>query len=170
MWEDVNTGPIYQAKKIVDILSSKQISRMGLLHSRKKGGEDQTLVGLSAPSELSWGSFAPLYLQGIVSDLSYWSENWLTPDGGKHSEKGKVHAGQWMTWEAPIFPGTPLFPFIWQWVSHRPFRCSPSPVPFGALLSASHWIYSPPYLILIKDPFSLPLPHPNIINWRKMSW
>lgn len=50
-------------KKLVDILRSKRISRMGLLRSRKKGGEDQTLVGLSAPSELSLGGFAPLYLQ-----------------------------------------------------------------------------------------------------------
>lgn len=112
---------------------------------------------------------APVYLQNIISHHIQVTGSGIIWTAESIVRKERFMYSSKCPGMSSPFPGMPLFRFVWWWMSPHLQRCSLPLMPYGALLSASHWIYFSPYLIFIML-FPLSPPPPNIINWRKMSW
>lgn len=137
---------------------------LGLLHPRKnsgkKDGKDQRPVHLSALIRATFRRLpSSQSRRHRVRSESYWSGKLLTPERWKAWREGEVGEGQQVTTESLAIDRGPLcFSLFGDGYSAPPQMLSPL-LPCRPLLFASQWIYSPPYLILIKAPFSLPPQH-----------
>lgn len=110
-------------------------------------------------SEPPSGGFPPLSLERIVSDprVTGLGSCWHLK-AGKRREKKLVKGSKWPQSPSPLTVDPFVFLCLAMGIPAPPQMLSPF-LPCRPLLFASQWIYSPPYLILIKAPFSLPPQH-----------
>lgn len=111
-------------------------------------------------SEPPSGGFPPLSLERIVSDprVTGLGSCWHLKAGKRREKEKLVKGSKWPQSPSPLTVDPFVFLCLAMGISAPPQMLSPF-LPCRPLLFASQWIYSPPYLILIKAPFSLPPQH-----------